>query len=502
MLASVPLTPSNPPPSLRSVCESPLMSDPALPHEPAATDGVVPTDDPEHAGSLRELLRIAVPLMISSGSVSVMHLANRMFLTWYSLDSVAAVLPAGILHWTIISLIFGMVQYANTFVAQYEGAGRRDRVAAAVWQGIYLAAGGGVLVNLIALFAGPLFATIGHEPAIAQLEAEYFGTLCFSSLPMLLTAAMTCFFSGRGKTRVVMAVNVVGVAVNVLSDYLLIFGNGPFPRMGIRGAGISTVLAQTVECLMLVWLLFAARPRAEYGTLRNRAFDRELFKRFVKFGFPQGLHFFLDVASFAVFMQLIGKLGKTELAATNLAFNLNTLAFIPMLGLGTAVSTLVGNRIGEGRPEIAVRTTWTAFKLSAAYMLTFAAIYVLLPELILRPYFADASEADSAPVRIQVIELLKFVSVYCFFDAMGIVFGFAIRGAGDTRFALWFSCVCAWMLMVLPTVVALTWFRGGLNACWWFCTIYIIVLGCGFFARFLAGHWKSMKVIEATRDDN
>ena len=114
------------------------MSEPALPHEPAATDGVVPADDPEHAGSLRELLRIAVPLMISSGSVSVMHLANRMFLTWYSLDAVAAVLPAGILHWTIISLIFGTVQYANTFVAQYEGAGRRDRVAAAVWQGYHL----------------------------------------------------------------------------------------------------------------------------------------------------------------------------------------------------------------------------------------------------------------------------------------------------------------------------------------------------------------------------
>ena len=74
------------------------MSEPALPHEPAATDGVVPADDPEHAGSLRELLRIAVPLMISSGSVSVMHLANRMFLTRFSLDSVAAVLPAGILH--------------------------------------------------------------------------------------------------------------------------------------------------------------------------------------------------------------------------------------------------------------------------------------------------------------------------------------------------------------------------------------------------------------------
>lgn len=475
------------------------MSEPELPHEPVATSGVVVVDGPEHAGSLRELLRIAIPLMISSGSVSVMHLANRIFLTWYSLDSVAAVLPAGILHWTIISLIFGTVQYANTFVAQYEGAGRRDRVATAVWQGIYLAASGGVLVNLIALYASPLFDAIGHEPAIAKLEAEYFGTLCFSSLPMLLTAAMTCFFSGRGKTRVVMMVNVVGVSVNILSDYLLIFGNGPFPEMGIRGAGISTVLAQTVECLMLGWLFFQARPRAEYGTFRNRAFDRDLFARFVKFGFPQGLHFFLDVASFAVFMQLVGQLGKTELAATNLAFNLNTLAFIPMLGLGTAVSTLVGKRIGEGRPELAVRTTWTAFKVSAAYMLTFAAIYVLLPELILRPYFYfDSNAVDSAPLRAQVTELLRFVAVYCFFDAMGIVFGFAIRGAGDTRFALIFSCLAAWTLMVLPTVVCLKWFDGGLRACWWFCTIYIIALGCGFLARFLAGHWKSMRVIEAT----
>ena len=477
------------------------MSEPALPHEPAATDGMVPMDDPDHAGSLRELLRIAVPLMISSGSVSVMHLANRMFLTRFSLDAVAAVLPAGILHWTIISLIFGTVQYANTFVAQYEGAGRHDRVAAAVWQAIYLAAVGGVLVNLVSLFAGPIFAVIGHAPAIAKLEAEYLATICFSSLPMLLTAALTCFFSGRGKTRVVMVVNLTGVAVNILSDYFLIFGNGPFPRMGIRGAGISTVLAQTVEIVMLAWLFFEPGVRAEYGTFRHRAFDRDLFARFWKFGFPQGMHFFLDVASFAVFMQLIGRLGKVELAATNLAFNLNTLAFIPMLGLGTAVSTLVGNRVGEGRPEIAVRTTWTAFKLSAAYMLTFAAIYVLLPDLILRPYFADSNEADSAAVRGLVIELLKFVSVYCFFDAMGIVFGFAIRGAGDTRFALWYSCLTAWSLMVIPTVVGVTWFGAGWRASWWFCTVYIIVLGCGFFARFLAGHWKSMKVIEAVRGE-
>ena len=473
------------------------MSEPELPHEPIAIGGVVVADDPEHAGSLSELLRIAVPLIISSGSVSVMHLANAVFLTWDSSTSLAAVVPAGVLQWTLISAVFGTVQYANTFVAQYEGAGRMDRAAAAVWQAIYLALVGGVLLNLLALFAGPLFDAIGHDKEVAVLEADYFGVLCFSSVPMLLTAALTCFFSGQGKTRVVMVVNVIGVSVNILSDYLLIFGNGPFPKMGIRGAGISTVLAQTVECLLLAWLIFQPELRAKYGTWKNRAFDRELFNRFLKFGFPQGVHFFLDVASFSVFMLLLGRLGKVELAATNLTFRLNTLAFIPMLGLGTAVSTLVGRRIGEGRPELAVRSTWTAFKVSAVYMLFFAAIFVLLPDLILMPFKAFSDPSDFAALRDPVVELLRFVAVYCFFDAMVIVFSFAIRGAGDTRFALLFSCIVAWTVMVLPTWVSIKWFGGGLYACWWFCTIYIIVLGIGFFARFQAGHWKKMRVIEA-----
>ncbi|HLQ44870.1 MAG TPA: MATE family efflux transporter, partial [Planctomycetaceae bacterium] len=390
------------------------------------------------------------------------------------------------------------MQYANTFVAQYEGAGRQDRAAAAVWQAIYLALFGGVLLNLLALFAGPLFDAIGHDPAVARLEADYFGMLCFSSVPMLLTAALTCFFSGRGRTRVVMVVNVIGVSVNILSDYLLIFGKGPFPKMGIRGAGLSTVLAQTVECLLLGWLFFQPELRANHGTWSNRAFDRDLFKRFLKFGLPQGVHFFLDVASFSVFMLLLGRLGKIELAATNLTFRLNTLAFIPMLGLGTAISTLVGQRIGEGRPELAVRSSWTAFKLSAAYMLIFAAIFVLLPDVILMPFAAFSDPQEFAALHDAVVKLLRFVAVYCFFDAMAIVFSFAIRGAGDTRFSLWFSCVAAWTLMVLPTWISLRWFGGGLHACWWFCTIYIIVLGLGFFARFLAGQCKSMRVIEAT----
>jgi MATE family multidrug resistance protein len=163
----------------------------------------------------------------------------------------------------------------------------------------------------------------------------------------------------------------------------------------------------------------------------------------------------VDIAGFSVFVFVIGSLGARELAATSLAFNLNTLAFVPLIGIGIAVMTLVGNRVGEGRPELAVKTTWTAFTLSAVWMIGFAIVYLCFPDTILAPYKAsgNTSAEEFAAIRETVIVLLQFVSAYCFFDAMLVIFSNAVRGAGDTRFPMLITFVCCWFVMVLPTWV-------------------------------------------------
>lgn len=448
------------------------------------------------AGSLAELLAVALPLIASSGSQCLMNVTDRMFLTWYSQDSLAAVLPAGMLHWSLISLAFGLCQYANTFVAQYEGAKQRDRVAASVWQAAYIAIIAGLVLSSGGFISQPMFDWIGHDPDVAAQETEYFRVLAFGSVAPILATAMSTFFSGRGRTAVVMWVNLLGAMTNVVFDYLMIFGVGPFPELGIRGAAIATVLGSTATVVAYAVLIFGPQARASYGTWANRGWDADLIRRFLKYGLPAGLHMFVDVAGFAIFMLLIGKLGKTELAATNLAFNLNSLAFIPMLGLGIAISTLVGHRIGEKRPELAIKTTWNAFALSSLYMLFFAAIYVLIPDLIVKPYLSHAKE-DVSGLQEQIALLLRFVALYSFFDAMAIVFGSAVRGAGDTRFALLFSFASCWLLMVGPTWWLWHFKGGSLLGSWWACSVYVLVLGLGFLARFQAGHWKTMSVIEA-----
>jgi MATE family multidrug resistance protein len=213
---------------------------------------------------------------------------------------------------------------------------------------------------------------------------------------------------------------------------------------------------------------------------------------------------FVDAAEFMLFVILLGRIGTNELAATNIAFNLNSMAFIPMFGMGTALMTLVGRRIGERRPDLAVRSTRYAFAVSAVYMLVFATLYLGLPDLMLIPYGGEENAESFQHVRPIVVTLLKFVAAYSFFDAMAIIYGSAIRGAGDTTFSLWWTCSTGWLLMVLPAFVVYFVVESPahrLIGCWSAATFYIVVVGIGFALRFRGGKWQAMSVIERHVDD-
>jgi MATE family multidrug resistance protein len=446
------------------------------------------------AGSLGELLKVAVPLIISYTSSALMYIIDRMMLSWDSVDSLAASLPSGVLHYNLAALAIGTVSYANAFVGQYEGADQHQRVGPVLWQGIYLSAIAAAILACFIPLAPAIFAGFGHEAKILSLEVAYFRIMCVGTLPLLLGTTLACFYSGRGKTIVIMVANIVGTLVNITLDYALIFGKFGAPRLGIEGAAIATVTAFTVIALIYVGMLILRERRGVYHLWTGKRFDAELFGRLLRFGFPSGLQHFLDVACFTAFIQLVGSLGTEKLSATSLIFNLNSLVFVPMMGLGTAVTALVGRRIGEGRPHLAVRTTWLASAVGLSYVAVFCSLYVLAPEAILKPYGIGGHDS----LRPLVVFLLKLVAVYSFFDALAILFSSAIRGAGDTQFALVFSFTAGMILMVIPTYVASHYGDDGFFYAWYSVTTFITVLGIGFVARFQQGKWMTMRVIEHT----
>jgi MATE family, multidrug efflux pump len=449
---------------------------------------------PDRAGTLRELLVVAVPLVISYASTALMYVVDRIFLSWDSVESMAASLPAGVLHYNLAALGIGTVAYTTAFVGQYEGAGHHDRVGPVLWQAVYVSLFAAVLMLVFVPLAPFAFAWFDHSATIQPLELSYFRIMCCGTLPLLLGTTLSCFYSGRGRTTVVMVVNMIATAINIGMDYLLIFGKLGFPRMGIQGAALATIIGFSSIPILYVAYMAITERHSPYRLWSGRRFDRELLGRLLRFGFPSGAQQFLDIACFTVFIQLVGRLGTEQLSATSLVFNLNSMTFIPLLGLGTAVTALVGHRIGEGRPRLAVRTTWLAAALATVYSAAFAAVYLFAPYAILKPY----GLAEHESLRELVVFLLKIVAFYSLFDALVVVFSSAIRGAGDTRFALVFSFSMGVLILVLPTYVAAQYGTGGFQIAWFAVTAYLVVCALGFIARFQQGRWMSMRIIEHT----
>ncbi|MBT7890591.1 MAG: MATE family efflux transporter, partial [Deltaproteobacteria bacterium] len=283
-------------------------------------------------GGYYAILKIAIPLILATGAYSVQHFIDRMFLAWYSPEAIAASMPAGILNFTLLSLFLGTASYVSTFVAQYYGARQYDYIGRIVWQGIYFSLIATVFILLFIPLSDSIFILAGHAPEVRELESRYFIILCLGGFFPVVSSAISGLFSGLGRTWTVMWVNFVGTGVNIILDYAMIFGNFGFPEWGIRGAAVATVISAFISTVLFVFLMLRPGYRREYGTWSGRAFNRGLFQRLLSFGFPAGLQFFLDMLGFTLFILLVGRIGKIELAATNSAFNINMLAFMPMTG--------------------------------------------------------------------------------------------------------------------------------------------------------------------------
>ena len=208
----------------------------------------------------REVLRVSLPLVVSMSSTMIMEFTDRIFLANYSLDAIAAALPAGITSFLFISFFMGTAQYLNVFVAQYTGSGTLHRVGAVLWQGIYFSVLSGVAMAGLYFLAEPLFRLGGHSPEVQALEVVYFRILCLGSGILIIGTSLSCFFSGRGRTRPVMILNMIGTLFNIPLDYALINGIWIFPEWGIRGAAIATVMSwyglKTEMNRSSQWLMF------------------------------------------------------------------------------------------------------------------------------------------------------------------------------------------------------------------------------------------------------
>ncbi len=451
----------------------------------------------------REVLRVCLPLVISLSATTVMEFTDRVFLANYSIDAISAALPAGITSFLFLAFFGGVGGYAGVFIAQYTGRGNHQKIGIVLWQGIYFTLASGLLLWLVGVFAAtPIFSLAGHAEGVRQLEEIYFSILCKGSVLHVAMATLSTFFTGRGLTRPVMVITFLGVFINIPLDYALIFGRWGMPQLGMEGAAFATVAAWAINVIFLVALIFTKKNNLRFGVFSGFRFDRDIFFRLMHFGIPGSLQFTMDILAFTLFILLVGRIGRAELAATNIVLSINALAFMPSMGVSQGMTILVGQALGRKKPALAAYYVRSGCQLLIAYILVIDLIFVFAPDFILAPFMASGQGAASQQVVFGYGKsLLKIVSAYLFFDALYMVFSGALRGAGDTRFMMYALGIASPLCLVLPVYIGIEYFQISITTAWLWVLVFITTLFLLSLLRYRRGLWKKMLVIENENQD-
>lgn len=400
------------------------------------------------------LVRLSWPILVSMLSYTAMTVADSIFVGRMGTAPLAAIgLSAAVIHLPT-SFGQGVLGGVRVLVARATGAEDPDRARAIAWQGLWLAAGMGVVVAALVPLGRPALGLLGASAEVLPLAASYFEIRTVAAPVVFVFGALSAFFQGRGDTRTPMVAAVLANGLNIALDPVLIFGLGPVPALGISGAALATVVGMSLGAAILVVAAAVELLRAFHPV------EPELLADVWRIGAPKGVQYVLDVASWVLFAGLLAGSGDAHLAAHVLVVRIVMVSFLPGFAIGEAAGVLVGQCLGAGRPEQARVAHRLATGHALGVMGVAALVFAVVPDPLIAVFGA---EAEVHAIARQVLLLAAAIQV---FDAVATVALCVIGGAGDTRFAMVASVGAAWLVKVPVAVVLVRGMHLGAVGAW------------------------------------
>ncbi|MDR2928250.1 MAG: MATE family efflux transporter [Cytophagaceae bacterium] len=446
-------------------------------------------------GGVKELFALALPMMISTACDGVMTFTDRLFLARVGSVQMNAALGGGIAMQMMTFLFGGLIGYATALTAQYYGAEQKPTASVAAFQAMLIA----VAAYPIIILAKPLTeAYFGYmEIPASQLgyQIEYLNILILGSVFGLLRHTLSCYFTGIGKTKIVMTATLVAMVVNIVLDYVLIFGKFGLPVMGIRGAAFATISGTLVAMMILFAAYFSSRNRVEFHVMKSFRFNWVIMKKLLYYGSPAGLEMFLNFFAFSTMTALFHSEGDTVATAVSVMYNWDLVSFIPLLGIEIAITGLVGRYMGAGRPDYAGNAAGSAIKIGILYSVIVLILFVFVPEWLARVFSPDTpSTVFEASVPIAV-SMIRIAAIYVLAEAVMVAVVGTLRGAGDTYFTMIASVASHWLF--LPIIYfSLKVLKLSVSISWLLMVIFFMLFCTVLVHRYLKGKWKTMEVIE------
>ncbi|MDR1474914.1 MAG: MATE family efflux transporter [Holosporales bacterium] len=399
--------------------------------------------------SWRGVIRVTLPAVLTAMSTNLMFSVDRFMLAGYSLDAMNAVTASGNFVMIFLIAFTGMSSSAETFVGQYNGAKLYYKLAAPVWQMIYLSLTSMVIFLPIAYFSEQINFL---PPYYLKDGVAYQKIITYWSVLPPINAALSAFFIGQGKTKVVTLSVVIGLISNIALNYLLIYGAGnTIPRLGCRGAAIATVISEFVQTSILAALFLETKNRKHYKTLKNHKFNKSLFFRCCRIGIPLSLGNLMTLLAWYLLQTIMSYVSKDAATVYNIGINLYVFFIFVGDGINKAVIVICSNMIGRD-DLISIEKVRRMFVIVSLFFgLVIAIPLACFPDRIISAL--DVLPDNTSDLYSDLKLVISLVAVNTTLETLLLsTWGILIAG-GDTKYASIVYQTCFWIFVILPASI-------------------------------------------------
>jgi putative MATE family efflux protein len=436
----------------------------------------------------RAILYLAVPMVLEMVMESVFAVVDIFFVSRLGPAAMATVGLTESLLAIIYTLAMGLSIAVTATVARRTGEGDQEGASRAAGQAILL----GILIAVVlgslgAWYSAGLLRLMGADATVVEEGVWYTRILLGGNGVILLLFLINAAFRGAGDAAVAMRVLWFGNGLNILLDPLLIFGVGPFPELGIRGAAVATVIGRGAAVCLQLWILFRLSGRIKLALLHLTP-CLALMLRLVRLSGTGTFQVFVSTASWIGLVRIIAGFGSEALAGYTVAVRIVLFALLPAWGLANAAATLVGQGLGARKPDRAERAVWIAGKMNFLFLGSVGVLFLLFAPGIVGLFSADGATGTHA------IHGLRIISAGFFFYGYGMVLTQAFNGAGDAWTPTWLNLFCFW-LWEIPLAWFLAYRLGwGPDGVFVAITVAYATIAVAAGVLFKKGKWKKTEV--------
>lgn len=436
---------------------------------------------------LATITALAAPVVLGQLAQVLMGLVDTIMVGRLGEASLAAVAVATLMFSALAMSIKATDVAAQTFTARRMGEGRDGDVGAVLATSVTVTLAAGALVMLVGLLLPEtLMRLVSRDPEVIGLGAGYIVLRYAGILPLLFYFQVKGVFDGIGWTRIGMGLGIGMNLANALLNWVLIFGKLGAPALGVRGAALASTLSAFLAATAALGFVLWPRVRRRFRFLARSNFQPRLIGPFLRIAWPPAMQTLGIVLGLLIFNWILGLVSVLAVAAANVVLRIASLSFMPGVGVGAAVQTLVGQSLGRGDPRGARRAAWYGVGVSTVFMGIFGLVFLAIPEMVIRIFSdSDALVQAGAPI-------LRLMGLVQIIDAVGLTLSGALRGAGLTRPVMLVDILTGFCLLPPLSYLFGITLGGGLIGAWLALLVWFTLYAVGMVILFQRSRWEEV----------